>query len=70
MTNFSFESESNIEIPLKGNDSNNATAAINWCMKHLPKSTWAVRSKWPMNEYLFYFSRPQDASWFSLSLIT
>jgi hypothetical protein len=30
MTNFSFESESNIEIPLKGNDSNNATAAINW----------------------------------------
>jgi len=65
MTTFSFESESNIEIPFK--DSNNATAAINWCIKHLPKSVWAVRSRWPMNEYLFYFSRPQDASWFSLS---
>ena len=69
MTTFSFDSDTNIEIPLKGSGTS-PMIAISWCMKHLPKSTWAVRSRWPMNEYLFYFSRPQDAIWFSLAMIT
>ena len=69
MLNLSLDSDSNTEIPFKGNDSNAATTAINWCINNLPKNTWAVRSRWPMQDYSFYFSRSHDASWFSLSMI-
>lgn len=43
-----------------------ATQAINWCKKHLPKGQWDIHTQWPAIGFVFSFDQIQHASWFGL----
>lgn len=51
-------------IHIAGTDS--IASAISWCMKHVPKSDWAVKTSWPAAGFKFEFKDPESATLFSL----